>query len=181
MEEIWKPIKGYEGLYDLRNDGLIYVHPRRGTKGGYTYGTKQGKKGYLQLAAYKNKKRTAKQVHCWVYETFVGTIPEGYDVHHKNHIRTDNRVENLELIEHKKHSLEHKNDRCEAAKKVLSKPIIQYTKDGEYIAEYPSISEASRQTGIILSGIAHCAKKQPKHKTAGGFVWKFKDDIKNVA
>lgn len=168
----WRPIKGYEGLYDLRDDGLIYVYPRIGTKGGFTFGTNGGKKGYLQLAAYKNKKRTLKQVHCWVYETFVGPIPKGYDVHHKNHIRTDNRVENLELIEHNEHSFKHKEERLEAAKEVLSKPVLQYTLDNEFIAEYQSISEASRQIGLSNGSINRCLKG--KQKTAGGSIWKYK-------
>lgn len=53
-------------------------------------------------------------------------------------------------------------------------PIIQYTKDGKFIAEYKSIKEASAATGISKSTISQVCKNLPKRKTAGGFVWKYK-------
>ena len=49
--------------------------------------------------------------------------------------------------------------------------IIQYSKDGELIAEYPSTHEASRQTGCNQSNICQCCKG--KYKTAGGYIWKY--------
>ena len=50
--------------------------------------------------------------------------------------------------------------------------IIQYSKDGKFIAEYPSIMEASRQTGCNQGHICDCCKG--KRKSAGGFIWKYK-------
>ena len=50
--------------------------------------------------------------------------------------------------------------------------IIQYSKDGKFIAEYPSIMEAERQTGCNNSHIGSCCKG--KRKSAGGFIWKYK-------
>ena len=47
--------------------------------------------------------------------------------------------------------------------------ILQYSKDGELIAEYPSTHEASRQTGCNQSNICQCCKG--KYKTAGGYIW----------
>lgn len=55
--------------------------------------------------------------------------------------------------------------------KTISKKVLQYTKDGQFITEYPSISEASRQTGIFDSQICNCCKG--KFKSAGGFIWKY--------
>ena len=49
--------------------------------------------------------------------------------------------------------------------------IIQYSKDGKFIAEYPSIMEASRQTGCHHTSICECCKG--KLKSAGGFIWKY--------
>ena len=51
--------------------------------------------------------------------------------------------------------------------------IIQYSKDGKFIAEYPSIMEAERQTGCNNSHIGSCCKG--KRKSAGGFIWKYKE------
>lgn len=51
-------------------------------------------------------------------------------------------------------------------------PVLQYSKSGEFIAEYPSIREASRQTGCNHGYICNCCKG--KYKSAGGFIWKYK-------
>ena len=50
--------------------------------------------------------------------------------------------------------------------------IIQYSKDGKFIAEYPSIMEAERQTGCNNSHIGSCCKGE--RKSTGGFIWKYK-------
>ena len=51
--------------------------------------------------------------------------------------------------------------------------ILQFSKDGEFIAEYPSIKEAERQTGCYHGNICNCCKG--KYKSAGGFIWKYKE------
>ena len=53
-----------------------------------------------------------------------------------------------------------------------SKRVYQYTLDGDFVKEYPSISEASRQTGVCLSCISKCCKNEQKQ--SGGYIWKFK-------
>ena len=50
--------------------------------------------------------------------------------------------------------------------------IIQYSKDGKFIAEYPSIMEAERQTGCNNSHISSCCKGE--RKSCGGYIWKYK-------
>ena len=49
--------------------------------------------------------------------------------------------------------------------------IIQYSKDGEFIAEYQSIRGASRQIGCNPSSICQCCKG--KYKSAGGYIWMY--------
>ena len=53
-----------------------------------------------------------------------------------------------------------------------TKPILQFSKNGEFIAEYPSLHEASRQTGCNNSHISSCCKGE--RKSTGGFIWKYK-------
>ena len=55
------------------------------------------------------------------------------------------------------------------------KVVLQYTIDGQFIAEYKSESEASRQTGISQSQIDGCCKGKYGYKTAGGSIWKYKE------
>ena len=52
-------------------------------------------------------------------------------------------------------------------------PILQFTKNGTFIKEWPSARDAERQLGISQSHICHCLKG--KRKSAGGFVWKYKN------
>ena len=59
----------------------------------------------------------------------------------------------------------------EAVKEKLSIPIIQFSKDGTLIKEWPSLSEACRQLGIPQSNICHCIKG--RLKSTGGFVWRY--------
>ena len=74
----------------------------------------------------------------------------------------------------KHHSEDTKRKMSEAHKEKIYaniKPILQFSKDGEFIAEYPSIMEASRQTGCNQGHICDCCKG--KRKSAGGFIWKY--------
>lgn len=52
--------------------------------------------------------------------------------------------------------------------------VLQFTKDGQFVAEYPTAAEADRVTGINRTTIGLVCKG--KGKTAGGFVWKYKND-----
>lgn len=172
----WKKVKGYGDLYEVSNKGLVYVKPRQGTKGGYTYGNPD-KDGYLTIGLSMNSKETCRGVHCLVYEAFVGDIPQGYDVHHKDHNKQNNSIENLELIERSIHKSIHIKEHLEKTVKAhienVSKKVQQLTKDGEFVAEYDSIMEASRKTNINYLSISRCCNKKPHYNTAGGFIWKF--------
>ena len=50
--------------------------------------------------------------------------------------------------------------------------ILQFSKNGEFIAEYPSTKEAERQTGCYHGSICNCCKGN--RKSAGGFIWRYK-------
>ena len=52
-------------------------------------------------------------------------------------------------------------------------PVAQYTKEGEHIATYNSITDASTATGINISTICLVCKGDGRHKRAGGYVWKY--------
>lgn len=181
LEEEWKPIKGYEEFGEISNYGLLHIFPRKWTKEHYTNGRSMGEHYYVTF------KSDTIGVHRLVYETFFGPIPEGYDIHHINHNPKDNRVINLCSIEAKKHQRLHIEEKKEKMKimaaEKTSKAIIQYTLDGDFVSEYPSISEAARQTGVCRKGINNCCKnkKYMKYgkeyfiKSAGGYTWRYKE------
>lgn len=53
-----------------------------------------------------------------------------------------------------------------------SRPVLQFTKRGEFVKEYPSISEVERQQGFSISSISQCCRGI--HKTSNGYIWKYK-------
>ena len=60
-----------------------------------------------------------------------------------------------------------------AREKCFSKPVLQYSKDGQLLNEFNSIKEASRATHTEMFGLSQCAKEI--YKTANKFIWKFKN------
>ena len=68
----------------------------------------------------------------------------------------------------KKHSEKTRQKISDAKPK---KPVFQYTKNGQFIAKFNSIREASRVTEISQANISECS--QGKRKSAGGYIWQF--------
>ena len=82
----------------------------------------------------------------------------------------------LIFLTHDEHARLHKQGvpkgpLSEEHKQKLSKKILQFTKSGEFIREWPSAKEAERVLGIARCNICQCC--QGKLKSAGGYVWKY--------
>lgn len=159
--EVWKQ---YSGTYYVSNQGRIKNINWHNSGKEKELKLESIKGGYLGFFYYDEKCRKYDLIHIAVYESFVGEVPKEYDVHHINHIRTDNRLENLELMPRNKHSKMHSEEK--------SKSVLQYTKDGQFVAEYKSATEAERQTNTDHSNILKCCNG--KRKTANGFIWRYK-------
>ena len=93
--ESWANVVGYEGIYEVSDNGNVR---NAVTKKTLSPGKSQG---YFYVALYKNKSRKNKQVHRLVAEAFIQN-PEGLPIiNHKDEVRTNNRVENLEWCTYK--------------------------------------------------------------------------------
>ena len=102
-KEIWKPIKGFVGYYEISNFGNVrsvkrYVRIRRGVRIVQSRNKEQflSPKGYLLVALFKEQKCKKLFVHRLVAFAFVPNPKNLPFINHKNEIKTDNRVENLE-------------------------------------------------------------------------------------
>ena len=104
--EIWKDVKGYEGLYQVSNLGKVkslkkIITTKKGwflPKKECVLKYKKGNHGYIRVMLYKNKKGISFGVHKLVIIAFIPNPENKPEPNHKNGIKTDNRVVNLEWV-----------------------------------------------------------------------------------
>lgn len=183
-KEIWKEVKGYEGLYEISNYGRCrriaypidtqakeaqfglphYLKPNHGEWGHTRYALTH--KGKVKLAL----------AHRLVLEAF--EVPNPHDKPHVNHIDNNpknNYIENLEWCTH----TENMQHMIKSGRKVTyrgkdhveSKTVHQFDKDMNFIAEYGSSGEASRKTGFLSGHIREACRGTLK--TYKGYIWKY--------
>lgn len=171
--EIWKDIPGYDGKYQVSNYGRVRStgfdkwHPGRILK------LSKVKKGYLRACLLGK----FYLVHRLVWEAFNGPIPAGMQVNHIDEDKTNNRLDNLNLMTPKENSnwgtktkrfVEKMTNR-----KDCSKWVIKLNKKNEILHFYPSIHQAQKETGVDYRNISACCTG--KRETSGGFIWKYAD------
>lgn len=167
MNEEWKSIIRFEGLYEVSSEGRV-----RSLKWGKTRVLKPGKNryGYLYVILCKNRENKTFTVHHLVASAFIQNPMCKTDVNHKDENKENNRVDNLEWMTRKENC--NYGTRNERVANAISRAVLQFTKEGDFIKEFISETEASRQTGIAIPSISYCLKG--KLKSAGGYVWKYK-------
>jgi hypothetical protein len=100
--EEWRPVVGFEQYYHVSNTGkLKRIKGNHGTCIGRiqkpNLGVAVGKE-YIRYSLCVNNKVKIVSLHRIIYEAFVGPIPEGMQINHKNGIKHDNSLENLEVV-----------------------------------------------------------------------------------
>lgn len=179
QKEIWKDIAGYEGLYQVSNLGGIKSLPRNSTRGGILKPLIH--RGYSSVELCKNNIKKRFRVHRLEAFAFLPNPKNKPYINHKNGIRNDNRLENIEWCtnsENQLHSyreLGRINHRpCLGKTGALcknSRPVNQYDLRGNFIKTWPGQSEAARQLGLYQTNISHACKGN--YKSCGGYKWKY--------
>lgn len=191
MNEIWKDIEGYEGLYQISSLGRVKSLGRRG-KGcsleDRILKLNINKDGYC-LVNLKDTNHVAKwySVHRIVAKHFIPNPDNLPVINHKDESKDNNCVENLEWC-----TIQYNNsygtvvERQSNNKKGqenywLNKPILQYSLEGEFIAEFDSTTQAAKFLAPVLGKDVEKIKKAinnqlricPNGKSCG-FKWRYK-------
>ena len=199
--EIWLPIEGYEGLYEVSNMGRIkslkdnHNNPREKILSQCDNG-----KGYLKVMLCKEGKMQTFFVHRLVGNAFLENKNNLPCFNHKNEDKTDNRAVNLEPCT-QKYNVNYKNaiqrrvastdwkakvahtdyqaiGRKNAEKLingVLSKKVYQYTKEKELVAIWESTQECGRQ-GYAQANVAACCRNcfnRKGNNVYKGYIWSY--------
>lgn len=134
-DEIWKPVVGFEGYYEVSNKGKVMSLDRIITcKAGGTY-VKKGKmlklhnsRGYVDVHLVRGDKTQTVKVHRLVADAFIPNPNNLPEINHKDEVRNNNDVNNLEWCT-KKYNMNY-GTRNERAGKAISKAL-----KGKYVGE----------------------------------------------
>lgn len=159
IQEIWKPVKNYENLYEVSNLGKIRSVDRNITTTNGTIRCLRGKpvactparSGYVFVMLYKDSVPKRYSVHRVVAETFLPNPENLPQVNHIDEDRANNCVYNLEWCT--------QSENIKSRKNKGEKKVLQYDKDGHFIKEWNSIVKISEELGIkyttIQSAVSH--------------------------
>lgn len=185
MEE-WRTIKDFEN-YEISNMGRVrslpHVVTQKGSNGKMVCHPYDGRvmkptitKGYYKIGLPKDGKYYNKQIHRLVAEAFIPNPDNLPVVNHKDENPLNNTVENLEWCTVQYNST-YGTVRERLKEKLInnpkkSKPVGQYTLDGELVKVWPSTKEAGRN-GYNQAAVNYCCLNKPKYNTHKGYRWQY--------
>lgn len=191
MIEEWRDIEGYEGYYKVSDLGRVMSLSRdvkykarnkaqslRKIKERILKGVPD-KDGYLLVQLSKDGKSKHFKTHRLVADAFLEKI-EGKDfVNHKNGIKTDNRLKNLEWCSNKEnlihaHHVLYKTEHIYYNEKICA----QYDLNGNFIKIHKNVSVAAKEMCCTKNAISGCCLG--KSKTAKGYMWRFTNKKENI-
>lgn len=104
-EEIWKDIEGFGGDYQISSLGRVKSFQK--SKKGKILKQSKDKDGYFWVTLYKNKKPKCKRIHVLIFSNFKCKVSDNYIVHHIDENKNNNNLNNLKLMDNKKHGQLH--------------------------------------------------------------------------
>ena len=182
MEEIWKDIEGYEGLYQVSNlgrvrsldkvlpcnvNGIMTTRVRHGL----IRKPHIGQTGYHYVLLRDGKRCKNYRVHRLVADAFIPNPQNLPEVNHKDEDKSNNRADNLEWCSS---SYNHcYGTTIERAASKIHRAVCQFDKNDRLIREFVSVTEAAKAVGTSTTQISGCCKG--KTKSAKGYRWKYKE------
>jgi len=198
MEEIWLPVVGYEKYYRISNLGNVHSLERilkyeRRTKSGkeIKISVKKSKRlkthinnvGYYSTDFQVNGIKKTVAIHRLIAEAFIPNPENKQTVNHKDGIKTNIDISNLEWATYKENN-KHAFDiglkkptwsGVYGADNPQSKPVIQLNKKGIVLNRFVSAREAQEKTGASYKHISSCCLG--KRLSTGGYCWKFETEL----
>lgn len=171
-KEVWKDVKGYEGLYQVSNLGRVRSLARKNLQG-HTIKERvlvnaPFSHGYLVVSLCKNGKKKTALVHRLVAKAFIPNHENLPQINHKDEDKTNNRVENLEWCTILYNNTY--NGRNKRIGKKHEKPIYVITESGHRYC-FGSARKACELFGLSSSAVSNCLLGKRKHHC--GFTFKF--------
>ena len=182
-KEVWKDVVGYEGLYEVSNQGRIrsWYRIRRNnilTKRDSPYYPKFNKlhDGHLSVWLYKNGHGRKWLVHRLVAITFLPNPANLPFINHKDEIPYHNNVDNIEwcttAYNNSYGTVRNRMSQKLLNREDLSKPVLRVSSNGD-VCEYPSMQEAARKNSLPQSNIWKCCNGL--RFFCGGYRWRYVD------
>lgn len=184
IAEIWKDIKGYEGLYQVSNLGRVkslnrYVKCKNNNlrlcKGKILSSENNGN-GYLIINLSKNGKIKINYIHKLVAEAFIPNPENLPQINHKDECKTNNIWANLEWCSssyNANYGTRNQKMRNEKIKK-YGKKINQYDLNNNLINTFDSLSLIAEKLNYCPIAISNCCKG--KTRTSYGYIWRFTNE-----
>lgn len=146
-QEQWRPITG--GNYEISSHGRFRRStPGRKTEAGKLLTLTKLKIGYHVVQPVINGKNVMKYIHHLVAEAFIGPRPDGFDINHRDGVKTNNRVDNLEYVTHAENMRHAADNGMIGGKRVIPDETIETMRSLR--SRGLSYSQVARETGVSI-------------------------------
>ena len=152
--EVWKPIKDYEGIYEVSSCGQVRRLHKDKRSSPFKILKLDTLRGYKKVHLYKNGSGKPFQVHRLVAEAFIPNPENLSQVNHIDENPSNNCVENLEWCD-PKYNVNYGTGIARQVEK-RSKIVLCFDLDMNFLREYPSTAEAARSLDLSQGCIVAC-------------------------